>query len=351
MFTDNTHLLETKIIQNKCIKNNSRVIIIDFNNILLSFYYQFIDMLSKFILTNFFSDIENIDKLHNIILINFIKYNFLYFLRAKLQQYNISSNYQNFIYKYINYLKKDTCFSEKTINYIEQFLTKNTIVPNKDPTYFNNEYIKLINYVIVFILLKLFFIEFKENITFNEIIIIIVLRDDISSKNNFTHFFDFISQFYKSKTLNNTSSFLTNILNIPVSIIIKYVRNIEGSSIKTEIDDLHCINTFIDIYNKPCTNVILFSNDKYRKILSANFKFLHETLTFTSFSDKIIYNKFTLNDIALILNKLKTSKYLEVYTSSNIKYKDYKFGQLNALNLDKYKKIISYFIEFIKKNN
>ena len=344
MIKDNTHFLENNLIINKF--PNTKIIITDFNNILLSFYYQFIDVLSKFIVSNYFSNISNIMNIYDNILENFIRNNFIYFLRTKLHISNIEQNYNYFINKYITYLKTETKFSEKTIKYIENFLTSNKIIPNKDPKFLIYEYSKLINLVIIFVILKLFFIDFKEHINNTQIIFIFVLRDDYTTTINKTHFKNLINHFYKNKLLEHISIFLSNILKKQVLIGIKYVKNINQSSIKTEIDDLQCLNYFVDLFPFFNNNLILFSNDKYRKILFSNFSSPHESLFISNFTNKIIYNLYSHNDILLILDKLKKNKYLDIYSSANIKYKNYSFGVLNPFVFNAYKHIILSIIEY-----
>jgi hypothetical protein len=344
MIKDKEHSLENNIISKHI---DSKIVIVDFNNILLSFYYQFIDVLSKFVITNYLSDIKNINYIYNKILENFIRNHFIYFLRTKLHISNIEQNYNFFIHKYIKYLKEETNFSEKTIKYIEEYLLTNKIIPNnKDPKYFINEFSKLINVIIIFVVLKLFFIDFRETINNKNIIFIFILRDDFSSINNYQPFTDLIEYYNKNNILHKISFFLSNILKTNVLLAIKYVRRIDRSSIKSEIDDLHCLNFFIDLHTNFKNNLILFSNDKYRKILSADFSFPHESLFISNFSNKIIYNLYTNTDTQLILNKLKQNKYLELYTSANVKYKNYSFGVLNPLIFDAYKKIIVFIINF-----
>jgi hypothetical protein len=347
MIKDKHHSFENILIQKYYEQYNPKIIIVDFNNILLSFYYQFIDMLSKFTLTNFFTEIKNINNLYNIVLENFIRFNLVYFFRTKLHIYNIKDNYGNFINKYINYLKTETSFSEKTINYIEKYLNqKINFIPYTDPKLFNYEFIKLINFVIIFTIFKLYIVDLKKNI--NNLLLIFVIRDDFSAtSDNNKHFFDFIFQYKKSKILSHVSEFLSANLNINVNICIQYVKKSEGTSIKTEIDDLHCLNFYINLYNTCKNNIILFSNDKYRKILNAKFNFQHETLFFSSYYNKIIYNLYSENNTINILENLKKNNYLNVYSSSNIKYKDYNFGKLNALIFDYYKNIINLFFKFI----
>jgi hypothetical protein len=340
---DKNHNLEYNLIKQS---HNPKIVIIDFNNILISFYYQFINLLSKFIITNFFADIKDIDIIYNKILDNFIRNNFIYFLRTKLYITDIQKNYKYFVNKYIEFLTNETNFSEKTIKYIEKYLNTNIIIPNKNPKLIMEEFIKLINYVIIFTTLKLFFLDFREYINNEQIILIFVIRDDFSFfyKNN-TFFKDIIKYYYNNKILYNISTFLTNILHKPVFLAIKLVKKIDPAiTIKNEIDDLHCLNLFIELYNN--TNTILFSNDKYRKILSANLNFSNESLFISNINNNIIYNLYSINDTQNILNKLKYKKYLERYTHINLKYKNYSFGNINASVFNNYKKIIEYIIAF-----
>lgn len=332
-------------LKERCMKYNPRIIIVDFINILLSFYYQFIDTLTKFIITQHFDDSINVTELYNIILINFLKYSFIYFIRTRTQ----FNNYSIFVKEYISYLINNTQYSDKTIKFIENFLLQNRIMPIKNTKEFNIEYIKLINFMILFIFLKLYFIDFNENIqNFTEIILILNIRDDYSTKKNNENFLGFIKDLQKNKIFQHISTFISKEFNIPINIIIKYIKRIDDTSIKTEIDDLHCIKTYIDIYNNPCTNVILFSNDKYRQVLSKQFNFSHETLVISNLTKKIIHNKYSINDTYNILKYIKKLNFLDKYSLQNIKYKDYKFGTLNPLVLDKYKLIIKYLFIYLK---
>jgi hypothetical protein len=291
-------------------KINSTIIIIDFFNILINYYYPFIDTLFKFYISNYTDNNISIDK----ILENFISFNSIYFVNHYFNKNINELNYDEFIMKYTKFLIQNK-FSEKFVNYVHKFLTHKKF----DFYQFDKIYIKLLKYFILFIIL-----HFSTFYSFNNFTIVIVINNYLDKHN------EALLLIHKFNVLSKISKYCHSNLSINTNIAIKYTTYFK------ELDDLWCLFYYDQLLHNNNNNIILFSNDKYKNV-KLN-KHSYNTIFIINDHKPITYK---FNQLDFYNNNIILKK---IYYSNNNKYKIYNYPNLNQNNFQQFKNIITKFL-------